>query len=124
MLNVGDLLSGRFRVEQRIGQGGMAVVYRATDVQLDRPVALKVLHDQFSADGELLERFQREARAAAGLNHPNIVDVYDVGSIDGSHYIVMGFVDGEDLATRVQRDGALSLVVALRIGAQIADALA
>jgi serine/threonine protein kinase len=91
------LLSGRYLIETSLGQGGMARVYRGTDRTLDRPIAIKVLADHLAADPTFVERFRREAQAAAGLSHPGIVAVYDTGSDDGIHYIIMEFVEGHGL---------------------------
>ena len=92
------VLAGRYRVEEELGRGGMARVYRGTDTVLGRPVAIKVLAPQFAEDADFVGRFRREAQAAARLNHPNLVSVYDTGSDKGTHFIVMEFVDGRTLA--------------------------
>src|SRR6516162_2162386 len=89
---------GRYQIIRRLGQGGMGVVYLARDTQLDRQVALKVPNFTASADSGVLERFYREARAAAMLNHPNICPIYDVGEWQGTHYLTMAFIEGESLA--------------------------
>jgi eukaryotic-like serine/threonine-protein kinase len=100
---------GRYRVESRVGSGGMAVVYRGRDERLGRPVAIKVLADNLAADDGFRARFVREAQLAAGLSHPNIVHVYDTGEdADGRPYIVMEYIDGESLAATVQRVDRLS----------------
>ena len=91
------VLAGRYRLGGVLGQGGMAMVYRAEDESLGRTVAIKVLREQFGDDPEFLERFRREARAAASLSHPNIVTVYDVGREGTTNFIVMEYVDGSDL---------------------------
>ena len=87
----------RYRVIDRIGSGGMSVVYRAQDLLLGRIVAVKVLHENLTEDEGFLRRFQREAHAAANLYHPNIVTVHDIGQDNNRHYIVMEFVDGRTL---------------------------
>src|SRR5438445_13378198 len=87
-------VAGRYRVVARIASGGMGEVFRAHDAVLGREVALKVLHPQFAGDRGFVDRFRREARAAAILNHPNIVGVYDRGSTDGTYFIVMEFGRG------------------------------
>ena len=92
------VLAGRYRIEEELGRGGMARVYRGTDTVLGRPVAIKVLAPQFAEDADFVARFRREAQAAARLNHPNLVSVYDTGSDKGTHFIVMEFVDGRTLA--------------------------
>src|SRR3954465_3926284 len=91
------IIDGRYRVLQRVGSGGMADVVCAEDLQLGRNVALKLLHRRFAEDAEFVERFRREASSAAGLQHPNVVSVYDRGEWDGTSYIAMEFVDGETL---------------------------
>ena len=116
------VLSGRYRLLERIGEGGMAFVYRAEDTLLSRIVAVKVLRDELAADPEFLARFRREAQAAAALTHPNIVNVYDVGEDTGRHYIVMEHVDGPTLKQVIQQRGALPLAEALDIGAQVCAA--
>ena len=85
----GTVVDGRYRIKNRIGSGGMADVYCADDSQLGREVALKVLHRRFARDHEFVERFRREASAAAGLQHPNVVSVFDRGEYDGTYYIAM-----------------------------------
>jgi Tol biopolymer transport system component/serine/threonine protein kinase len=113
---------GQYEIIEEIGRGGMAVVYKAWQPALERHVALKVLPDYFRHDPEFLARFQREARAAAGLSHPNIIAIHDVGEQDGVHYIAMEWVDGGSLRDRLAA-GALSLEQTQRVLAQTADAL-
>src|SRR5215211_531305 len=103
----GTVVDGRYRIKRRIGSGGMADVYCADDSQLGREVALKVLHRRFARDREFVERFRREASAAAGLQHPNVVSVFDRGEYDGTYYIAMEFLDGITLKDLVKRDGPL-----------------
>ena len=117
------VLAGRYRLEGVLGQGGMAIVYRAEDTALGRPVAVKVLREQFSADPEFLERFRREARAAASLSHPNIVAVFDVGRDGATNFIVMEYVEGEDLKNVIRREGALPPARLVNLGCQLAAAL-
>jgi len=93
----GSVVDGRYRIVQRIGSGGMADVWLADDMHLQRRVALKVLHRQFIQDREFVERFRREAEAAAGLQHPNVVSVYDRGDVDGTYYIAMQYLEGRTL---------------------------
>ncbi|MEW8978202.1 MAG: Stk1 family PASTA domain-containing Ser/Thr kinase [Symbiobacterium sp.] len=121
---IGTILGNRYRLEERIGGGGMALVFRATDLQLGREVAVKVLRGQYSADDEFVRRFRREAHNAACLSHPNIVQTYDVGEDGGTHYIVMELVRGKTLKALIQEQGALPVAEAARIGIAIADALA
>src|SRR6185436_9594561 len=97
------ILNNRYELEQKIGEGGMARVYRGRDLRLNRYVAIKVLHGQYANDPGFLKRFQHEAQAAANLSHPNIVDVYDVGQDGDNHYIVMEYVDGKDLKALIYR---------------------
>ncbi len=96
-LSEGSIVDGRYRVLRRIGAGGMADVWLAEDQHLQRRVALKVLHRRFAQDREFVERFRREAESAAGLNHPNIVSVYDRGEVEGTYYIVMQYLEGRTL---------------------------
>jgi serine/threonine-protein kinase len=93
----GSVVDGRYRILRRIGSGGMADVWLADDTHLQRQVALKVLHSRFAQDQEFVERFQREAEAAAGLQHPNVVAVFDRGNVDGTHYIAMQYLEGRTL---------------------------
>jgi tRNA A-37 threonylcarbamoyl transferase component Bud32 len=120
---IGRVLAGRYELNEVIGQGGMAVLYRASDGTLGRDVAVKVLRDQYADDPEFVERFEREARAAARLAHPNIVDIYDVGSDGSTHYIVMELVDGDSLKSLVRRGGPLPPALVIRFGREIAAAL-
>src|SRR3954471_5166654 len=113
---------GPYEVLALIGEGGMGQVYRATDTRLSRAVAIKVLPAHFSDNPEMKERFEREARTIAGLNHPHICTLHDVGHQDGIDYLVMELLEGETLAQRLER-GALPLDEALKIGIEIADAL-
>lgn len=120
---IGKRLGNRYELESRVGSGGMAVVYLAKDLVLDRHVAVKVLNDSLSHDESFVERFRREARAAASLSHPNVVNIYDVGEDDTIHYIVMEYIDGKTLKERIKQEGALPIAEAVSIGEQIADAL-
>src|SRR5215207_2344892 len=98
------LLAGRYRLLGVLGEGGMAVVHRAHDELLDRPVAVKLLRAPVAADPEFVLRFRQEARNAASLHHPNIATIYDTGTDDGVDYIVMQLVDGEDLERILDRE--------------------
>ena len=101
------VIDGRYRVDHRIGSGGMADVYCATDLQLGRKVALKLLYRRFAEDAEFVERFRREASSAAGLQHPNVVGVFDRGEWDGTYYIAMEFLEGRSLKDIVRDQGPL-----------------
>ncbi|MCS7177662.1 MAG: Stk1 family PASTA domain-containing Ser/Thr kinase [Anaerolineae bacterium] len=116
----GTLLNNRYRVLELLGSGGMAVVYKGADTVLHRPVAIKILREAYASDPAFLARFQREARAAARLDHPNVVTVYDVGQDGNVHYIVMEYVEGEDLKSLIRRTGRLSVEQAVNIAIQIA----
>ena len=113
----GSIIDGRYRVLQRIGSGGMADVWLADDTHLQRRVALKVLHSRFSQDREFVERFRREAESAAGLQHPNIVAVYDRGEFEGAYYIAMQYVEGRTLKQLI--DAGLSPEQAVRLIRQV-----
>ncbi|MCA1690651.1 MAG: Stk1 family PASTA domain-containing Ser/Thr kinase [Actinobacteria bacterium] len=113
----------RYRIDRHLARGGMAEVYLAHDLLLDRPVALKVLFPEFAADRSFVERFRREARAAAGLNHPNIVSIYDWGEEGGTYFIVMEYVDGRTLRDLIRGNGPLQAARAAEIAADIAGAL-
>jgi serine/threonine protein kinase len=120
---VGELIAERYELEEVVGTGGMSSVYRAHDRLLERDVALKVLHQEFTADTDYVERFRREARSVAQLSHPNIVTVIDRGEQDGRQFIVFEYVKGENLKALVQRVGPLPEEDAVRLALQIARAL-
>src|SRR5215212_5595133 len=102
------IVDGRYRVISPLGSGGMADVYLAEDTQLGRRVALKLLYRRFAEDAEFVERFRREASSAAGLQHPNVVQVFDRGEWDGTYYIAMEYLPGRSLKQVVQDHGALA----------------
>jgi serine/threonine protein kinase len=114
---------GRYRVENVLGGGGMALVYRARDEELDRPVAIKLLADNLAADEAFRQRFLREARLAAQLAHPNVVQIYDSGEADGRPYIVMEYVEGETLADLLARRRTLPPAEAVELALQICSGL-
>src|SRR5579859_5620760 len=117
------ILSNRYELEQKIGEGGMARVYRGRDLRLNRRVAVKVLHSQYTSDPNFLSRFYHEAQAAANLRHPNIVDVYDVGQDGDIPYIVMEYVEGSDLKSYILQHGPLPVDQAVTIAGAVAEAL-
>ena len=121
---VGETIAERYVLEEVVGQGGMSTVYKAHDSLLERYVALKVLHQQYNEDDDFVERFKREARSVAQLQHPNIVTVIDRGEEDGRQYIVFEFIDGENLKELVVRKGRLDVRDALEIAHEIAEGLA
>jgi eukaryotic-like serine/threonine-protein kinase len=120
---IGELVDGRYEIEDLVGTGGMSSVYRARDIVLERRVALKILHEHFSSDPEYVERFRREARAIARLNHPNIVTVIDRGDFRGRQFIVFELVPGDNLKDVVRRYGPLPVPEALALTHQIARGL-
>jgi eukaryotic-like serine/threonine-protein kinase len=127
MTGIGTLISGRYRLDAIIGRGGMSTVYRAFDTVLERPVAIKLMHREIASDSDQLERFRREARAVAQLNHPHVVKVIDAGeelSADvGTPYIVLEYVAGDTLKETVRANGALDVPQALAYAVEIARAL-
>jgi tRNA A-37 threonylcarbamoyl transferase component Bud32 len=120
---IGTLLNARFRLEEQIGSGGMSTVYRAYDTTLERWVAIKLMHRDITEDPDQLERFRREARAVARLNHPHVVTVIDFGEDDGRPYIVLEFVEGETLKQRIRRLGRLPVGEAVAYAIEIGRAL-
>jgi len=120
---IGRLLGNRYEILQRVGGGGMALVYKAQDLYLHRKVAVKVLRPQFAGDENFVRRFRREAQSAASLSHPNVVAIYDVGQYEDTHYIVMEYVDGTTLKEKIRQEGALPVSAALEIATRIAEAL-
>ena len=124
MLEAGKTLNGRYKIQSLIGTGGMAAVYLANDLILDRLVAIKVLRLDFRQNDDAMRRFRREALSATQLTHPNIVGVYDVGQSQEMNYIVMEYVEGTDLKDYVRQRGALHPIEAVRIMMQIVSAIA
>jgi eukaryotic-like serine/threonine-protein kinase len=123
MTVIGTLISERYRLEEKVGSGGMSSVYRAFDPMLERWVAIKLMHRDISHDPDQLERFRREARAVAQLNHPHVVTVIDAGEDDGAPYIVFEYVEGETLKDRIRRLGRLPVPEAVAYAIEIGRAL-
>jgi serine/threonine protein kinase len=132
MTVLGTLIGGRYRLDAQIGRGGMSTVYRAFDTVLERPVAIKLMHREIAADSDQLERFRREARSVAQLNHPHVVTVIDAGEepsgdgqlpAEGTPYIVLEYVEGETLKDVVRREGPLEILQAIAYAIEIARAL-
>src|ERR687895_593293 len=123
MTVIGTLVNGRFRLEQQIGSGGMSTVYRAYDPTLERWVAIKLMHRDISHDPDQLERFRRDARGVAQLNHPHIVIVIDAGEDEGAPYIVFEYIEGETLKERIRRLGRLPVSEAVAYAIEIGRAL-
>jgi eukaryotic-like serine/threonine-protein kinase len=121
-LATGTMIDGRYKVISRLGAGGMADVFCAEDQQLGRKVALKLLHRRFAEDPGFVERFRREAQAAAGLQHPNVVSVYDRGAFDGTYYIAMEYLPGRSLKQLIRQEAPLDPVRAIDITIQILKA--
>jgi eukaryotic-like serine/threonine-protein kinase len=120
---VGEVLADRYELEELVGTGGMSSVFRAHDRLLDRKVALKILHQQYSGDDEYVERFRREARSVAALSHPNIVTVIDRGEHEGRQFIVFEYVAGENLKRLIERRGPAPVATALELAMEIARGL-
>src|SRR5438105_15417605 len=120
---VGDVLSDRYELAELVGTGGMSSVFRAHDRLLDRTVALKVLHQQYTEDEEYVERFRREARAVAALSHPNIVTVIDRGEHEGRQFIVFEYVEGANLKQLIEERGPAPVEYALELAIQVARGL-
>ena len=121
---VGDVLADRYELEELVGTGGMSSVFRAHDRLLDRKVALKILHQQYSGDADYVERFKHEARSVAALSHPNIVTVIDRGEHEDRQFIVFEYVEGENLKRLIERRGPAPVANALELAIQVARGLA
>ena len=119
----GRVIGNRYEIINRIGNGGMATVYKAKDITLNRFVAVKVLREEFTTDAEFIKRFNIEAQSAASLAHPNIVSIFDVGQEDNIYYIVMELIQGKTLKEIIDEDGVLPWKWSLNIAIQIASAL-
>ena len=114
---------GNYEVDNLLGRGGMGVVYRARQISLDRPIALKILLPTLSSDPSFVKRFQREARAVAKLTHPNIAHIYDVGEQEGLHFFSMEYIEGQTLDEVLREKGRLDIEEALRIVTQAAQGI-
>ena len=115
---IGQTIS-HYKITEKLGEGGMGVVYKAEDTLLDRPVALKFLAPHLVSDKEIRKRFEREAKAAAALNHPNVCTVHEIAEVNGRTFIAMAFIEGEPLEKRIEA-GPLKLKDALDIAIQTA----
>jgi len=123
-MDVPQFIAGRFRIEREIGTGGMGAVYLATHLDLERPVAVKIIRREFAGDADVTDRFLREARTMAKLRHPNAAMIFDAGNLpDGRHFIVMEFVEGETLSQALAREGQFTFSKAVSIATQICDVL-
>src|SRR3984885_12281558 len=120
--DAGTIIDGRYRVLHRLGAGGMADVYLAQDEQLDREVALKLLHRRFAEDPGFVERFRREAQSAASLQHPNVVSVFDRGAFEGTYYIAMEYLEGRSLKQLIRQEAPLAPMRAIDLTVQILKA--
>src|SRR5664280_98260 len=120
---IGALFDGRYKIIKKLGTGGMATVYLAEDQELGRRIAIKILNSKHAADQQFVERFRREASSAAGLSHPNIVQIYDRGNAEGTYYIAMELIDGRSLKELVIQRGPSPILVAVNYGRQILAAL-
>ena len=120
---IGKMLGSRYEILEKIGEGGMAIVYKAKCHLLNRYVAIKILKPEYSKDETFVKRFRAEAQSAASLSHPNIVSVYDVGSENGVNYIVMELLETKTLKDYIEEHGAMPSELVLKISAQIASAL-
>src|SRR5213076_2193627 len=120
---IGSLFDGRYRIQRKLGAGGMANVYLAEDQELGRRVAIKILNDRHANDDQFVERFRREAQNAAALAHPNIVSIYDRGEAEGTYYIAMEYLDGRSLKELILSRGDAPVTVAVDYARQMLSAL-
>ena len=123
MIKQGVIIGGRYEIMERIGMGGMADVYKAKDMVLNRYVAVKVLRGDLATDEKFVRRFQREALSASSLSHPNIVEVNDVGDDNGQYFIVMEYIEGKNLKDLLKKRGKLTVTEVVDIMSQISDGL-
>ena len=124
MITKGQRINDRYEIIKSIGEGGMANVYLAEDIILNRKVAIKVLRGDLANDEKFIRRFQREAIAASSLSHPNIVEMYDVGEDNGNYYIVMEYVEGKTLKQLLKKRGTLTPTEVIDIMLQLTDGIA
>jgi len=120
---IGKKFGNRYEIKEKIGSGGMSIVYKGLDTLLNRLVTIKVLRDQYANDDDFVRRFHREAQSVASLSHINIVSIFDVGFEENSHYLVMEFIEGQNLKEYIRQKGKLTINEAVPIGMQILDAL-
>jgi tetratricopeptide (TPR) repeat protein len=123
LLEAGSQFGPRYRIEARLGEGGMGTVYRARDLELDRTVALKLVRPELVSDPAVMQRFKQELLLASRISHKNILRIHDLGDVEGVKFISMAFVEGEDLHHRLSRDGAMPVEQAVAVGRQLAEAL-
>jgi serine/threonine-protein kinase len=120
----GEIIEGKYRLEKVIGEGGMAIVYKATQINIDRPVVLKVMQWQLRGNERAIKRFEQEAKFTAKVSHPNVVSVFDVGFLPGGQpYLVMEYINGESLRDKLERQGMLSLTTAAQLMLQLCRGL-
>ncbi|HVQ22825.1 MAG TPA: protein kinase, partial [Candidatus Saccharimonadia bacterium] len=124
MPQIGQMLGDRYRLTELLGEGGMATIYLGRDLKLDRDVAVKLLRSEYGRDEAFVARFRQEAYSAASLSHPNVVQVFDYGTDDAGPYIIMEYVDGQDLGEILRDRGFVPSAAAARIAMQVADGLA
>src|SRR5450830_229181 len=120
---IGALSDGRYKIIKKLGTGGMATVYLAEDQELGRRIAIKILNAKHASDKQFVERFRREASSAAGLSHPNIVQIYDRGNAEGTYYIAMEYLEGRSLKEIIVESAPLSPEYLIWISVQILEAL-
>lgn len=120
---IGKMLGNRYEILEKLGGGGMAIVYKGRDTYLNRHVTIKVLRPEFTSDEDFISRFRREAQAVAKLSHPNIVNIHDVGQEDGIHYLVMEYVQGDNLKAIIKKNVCILPEEAVRIAIQVCEAL-
>lgn len=120
---IGTLLGNRYEILEQLGGGGMAIIYKARDNILNRLVSVKILRPEYTCDGDFVKRFRREAQAVASLSHPNIVSIYDVGQEDEVYYLVMEYIEGDNLKNLIREKGALPPEQAVEIARQVSEAL-